>query len=223
MPVPKQPAVLVRENTRDKILNQLYAWLIDGTLKPGERLHDEELSAYFNVSRTPVREALQVLNQKQLVEVLPSRMTRVAPITIEEAERTFPLYAELQSIAVKFAYPHITNMSVQSLERLNTQLKEAFASHASFSEIQRIDKDFHQTIIELADNKYLSNMIDELEIHIYRAENHFFAYKERSMNSVIDHQRIIDALKEHDLETAVQITYQNWMLNYKGLLKAVEQ
>lgn len=221
MPVPKKKKSFVRENARDRILHQLYQWLIDGTLKPEERLYDEELSEYFNVSRTPVREALQILSQKHLVEVLPSKCTRVAPITIEEAQQTFPLYAELHCIALKIAFPKMDEKFIQRLEDLNSKLAHAFSTQ-SFQTIQSADRDFHWAIINLADNKYLAGMIEELEIHIYRAENYFFAYQERSLQSVSDHKKIIHALANKDLDTAVELVYQNWLPNYQGLLESIQ-
>lgn len=221
MPIPKKNKPFIRENARDRILHQLYQWLVDGTLKPEERIYDEELSEYFNVSRTPVREALQILNQKHLVEVLPSKCTRVAPITIEETQQTFPLYANLQCIALKFAFPKVNQEFVVKLKELNDKLMCAFSTQSSQA-IQSADRDFHWAIINLADNKYLSDMIEELEIHIYRAENYFFAYKERSLQSVSDHKKIIQALAENDLESAVELMYQNWLLNYQGLLESIK-
>ena len=210
MPIPKKNKPFIRENARDRILHQLYQWLVDGTLKPEERIYDEELSEYFNVSRTPVREALQILNQKHLVEVLPSKCTRVAP-----------LYANLQCIALKFAFPKVNQEFVVKLKELNDKLMCAFSTQSSQA-IQSADRDFHWAIINLADNKYLSDMIEELEIHIYRAENYFFAYKERSLQSVSDHKKIIQALAENDLESAVELMYQNWLLNYQGLLESIK-
>ena len=221
MPVPKKKNFFVRENARDRILHQLYQWLIDGTLKPEERIYDEELSEYFNVSRTPVREALQVLSQKHLVEVLPSKCTRVAPITIEETQQTFPLYADLHCLALKFAFPHVDDKFIKHLEELNHKLMKAFSSQSSQA-IQSADRDFHWAIIDLANNKYLSGMIEELEIHIYRAENYFFAYKERNLQSVSDHQKIIRALSEKNLQEAGELMYQNWLLNYQGLLESIK-
>ena len=82
MPVPQDTQPLQPTTAKERVLQTLAQWLVDGTLEPGERLYDEQLSRYFQVSRTPVREALQVLAEKGLVEILPGRGTRVTPIDL---------------------------------------------------------------------------------------------------------------------------------------------
>ena len=88
MPVPQDTQPLQPTTAKERVLQTLAQWLVDGTLEPGERLYDEQLSRYFQVSRTPVREALQVLAEKGLVEILPGRGSR--PSTLRRCGRAIP-------------------------------------------------------------------------------------------------------------------------------------
>ena len=67
-------------------------------LKSGEKILDSELAQYFDVSRTPVREAIQMLERQKLVKVIPSRGTIVANIEIEDTEKCYRLLAEIQAL-----------------------------------------------------------------------------------------------------------------------------
>ena len=73
MPIPKKDSALQRKSAKDLVYETLCDWIIRGEMMPGEKLLDTELAAYFNVSRTPVREALQMLETQKLIKVTPLR------------------------------------------------------------------------------------------------------------------------------------------------------
>src|SRR3954447_10904271 len=80
MPVPADRAALERDLLRDRAYTTLRDAIVDGTLQPGERLRDQELTEWLGLSRTPVRDALSRLEQDGLVETEPQRLTRVAAL-----------------------------------------------------------------------------------------------------------------------------------------------
>jgi len=82
MPVPKRVASPPRQLLRDDAFVAIRAAIVDGTLAPGERLVDAELSAWLGVSRTPIREALARLDAAGLVQTRPGRYTIVSPLDI---------------------------------------------------------------------------------------------------------------------------------------------
>ena len=79
MPIPKMPSKSVPLTAKERIYSELKEWIVDGTLKEREKLSDREIANYFSVSRTPVREALQLLSEQKLVSIYPGRESLVAP------------------------------------------------------------------------------------------------------------------------------------------------
>ena len=77
MPIPTNFAVPGRISAKDRSFSQIQRWIIDGTLQPGEKLNDADLAGALGVSRTPIREALQLLEGQGLVEMHPGKDTRV--------------------------------------------------------------------------------------------------------------------------------------------------
>ena len=77
MPVPQGSGVIHRKSARQAVYETVCDWIITGVLEPGEKILDSELGEYFSVSRTPVREALQLLQSQKLVLVMPGRATVV--------------------------------------------------------------------------------------------------------------------------------------------------
>ena len=84
MPIPSKTESIQTLSVKDRIYNVVCEWIITGVLKSGEKILDSELAQYFDVSRTPVREAIQMLERQKLVKVIPSRGTIVANIEIED-------------------------------------------------------------------------------------------------------------------------------------------
>ena len=79
MPIPKKDSALQRKSAKDLVYETLCDWIMRGEMMPGEKLLDTELAAYFDVSRTPVREALQMLEAQKLIKVTPGREMLPSP------------------------------------------------------------------------------------------------------------------------------------------------
>lgn len=80
MPLPKSNQPKPPRTAKERIYQTLLEWIIDGTLAPGEKLNDSEISKFFNVSRTPVREAMQLLSDQRLIDIYTEKASIVSPI-----------------------------------------------------------------------------------------------------------------------------------------------
>jgi len=100
----------------DEIALVLEQAIVSGELEPGQVLRQEELSERFDVSRTPVREALRRLAALGLVSFIPNRGVRVRTITMEELREAFLVRAELESLATEIAAPRFTEAALRELE-----------------------------------------------------------------------------------------------------------
>src|SRR5215216_4670769 len=107
MPVPADRAALERDLLRDRAYTTIRDAIVDGTLQPGERLRDQELTEWLGLSRTPVRDALNRLEQDGLVETEPQRFTRVTPLDRRAARDAFPVVAAIHALAAELAVPHL--------------------------------------------------------------------------------------------------------------------
>ncbi len=210
MPIPKKNMPDAPKSAKIRVYETLLDWIIDGTLQPGEKILDSELSAYFSVSRTPIREAIQLLADQKLLEVFPGRATRVSNINCVNISQTYYMLAELNSMAVEFAYPHITDEHLENLKKFNEHFSLASQKH-DFRKSRACDKEFHDTFVKLAENDFLTNFIETLTCHIARLENIYFDQISDAKDSVNEHAHIIEALEEKDLEKAKKFMKQNWI------------
>lgn len=210
MPIPKKDMPDAPKSAKIRVYETLRDWIIDGTLQPGEKILDSELSAYFSVSRTPVREAIQLLADQKLLEVFPGRATQVSDIDCVDISETYHMLAELNSMAVEFAYPHITEEHLENLKKINERFLLASEKH-DFTKSRAHDKEFHDTFVKLAGNDFLTNFIETLTCHIARLENVYFDQILDAKDSVNEHAQIIEALEGKDLEKAKEFMKQNWI------------
>lgn len=114
------------ESTKaDEIALVLEQAIVSGELAPGRVLRQEELSERFDVSRTPVREALRRLAALGLVSFVPNRGVRVRTITIDELREAFLVRAELESLATELAAPKFTDADLAELEAAEQSFSRA--------------------------------------------------------------------------------------------------
>ena len=123
MPVPADKAALERDLLRDRAYTTIRDAIVDGTLQPGERLRDQELTEWLGLSRTPVREALSRLEQDGLVETEPQRFTRVAPLDRRAARDAFPIVAAIHALAAELGVPRLTAADLDAHARRQRALR----------------------------------------------------------------------------------------------------
>lgn len=216
MPIPSKKEPIEKLSARKKVFDTLQSWIIDGTLKPNEKLSDAEIAEYFSVSRTPVREAFQLLEKQKLIQIIPGKETLVMPIDKKNIYQIYSLLALLHGMAVQFAIPHITEKDIAHLEKIHSKLQDSFES-GSLVSVRKNDKDFHDYILMLADNEYLVDFTEQLIVNVHRIENLSFQYRENQVKSAEEHMNIIKAIKNRDIEAAKAAMEANWLGFFNNL------
>ena len=212
MPIPQQQNYLVRVSARERICKTLQDWIVSGVLEPGERLNDVEIARYFSVSRTPVREALQLLSEQKLIDVIPSSGTFVSQIDLQDLEKVYSLLGDLQALAVRQA---VDNAVESDLARLYT-LNDSFLYNARFGsavDAMQMDSQFHHTLAELSGNPYLVRFTDELMVQAHRNEVRIFKRGDHARHSFDTHRHLVDALAGRRCAEAVSLIRSNWQIS----------
>lgn len=212
MPIPAQQSPVVRTTARERVFKALQEWIIDGTLLPEERLNDAELAKYFSVSRTPVREALQMLAEQKLVTMVPSSGTFVAPIDLHDMAYVYELLGILQANAIDLGLKNITEDDLSHLWEINQEFYRC-AEQGNARNTLHADWAFHNHIAELSGNPYLVTYTEQLMVQAHRNEIRFFETHAHFKQSFTSHEQIITALAERDAERAKQIIRDNWQIS----------
>ena len=210
MPIPTREKSESRLTAKALVFKTLREWIIDGTLQPGEQIYDQEIAKYFSVSRTPVREAMQLLADQKLIEIQPGKESRVAGFDYSEIEKSYVMLAVLHSLALKFSWDTLTEGDLKEMEEYNEALKNRRNS-ADLHKAQTLDTQFHDVVVRRAGNDFLANFCDVLHTQTMRIENLYFAEQDNYEESWQTHEKILEAIRARDLKTAQKAMQENWM------------
>ncbi|MEN2768933.1 GntR family transcriptional regulator [Ornithinibacillus xuwenensis] len=208
MPIPTNLSKPVRKTAKESAYNQILYWIIDGTLQPGEKLNDNELAEALGVSRTPIRESLQLLESQGFVKMYPGKATQVTEVEKESIKELLPPLAVLQALSAELATDNMTEASIASLQAINQEFHDAIHS-GNFHLALNIDEQFHQLIVDTADNPYISGIVENLQAHVRRLFFHNSIILTES--SIVEHQHIITAIKERNKAEASNLMKRNWL------------
>lgn len=222
MPIPKDFSTPIRISAKERALSQLQRWIIDGTLQPGEKLNDAELAEALGVSRTPVREALQLLEVQGFIEMHPGRDTRVTIIKKDDILKIYPPLAAVHALAAELVAPLILEEQIDHLREINSQFAHVVEQQQAFKAME-LDEQFHNVIVELADNPYITSFSSTLQMHIRRFKYVFLQQQPVSSThvSIEEHTAMIEAFKRGDKEAAATIMRENWLRPMRELYKVI--
>lgn len=202
---------------RDRVYVTVKRWIVDGILLPGERVRDMELAERLGVSRMPVREALTRLADEGFVQMAANRWTRVAPADPVDAGRIYPLVWTLETLAIRLAAPHLGDGAVAKMRKLNERLRRAIEAHDAVA-ASRADRELHAVYIELTGNPELIEILSSLKAKLRRLEIVYFGGSVIATKSGDEHDELIDALEDRDIEAAVVSITGNWQQSYERIL-----
>lgn len=208
MPIPENAQIPRRRLLRDDVYRSIRDAIVRGQLAPGEQLRDQELGAWLQVSRTPVREALQRLAQAGLVVAEPGRMTRVSPENPEAILHARQIAAELHALAMHLAFESLGASELAAMSEANQRLRTALADSDGDAAIAA-DDDFHGVALRRCGNPLIFEHLEVVTATLRRAEYlHFDSIKGSA--SPEQHEAIIDALRAGNRDRAVTLTKENW-------------
>jgi DNA-binding GntR family transcriptional regulator len=164
------------------------------------RLDERRLSLELGISRTPIREAMTLLEQEGFVRTLPRRGIFVVKKTKRELVEMITVWAALESMAARLVTLHATDAEIAGLRRLMKAFESGNEGH--IEEYSDANIAFHQAIIRMSGCALLSEMTENLFIHMRAIRKITIHQDNRAARSIVDHMRIIEALEARDTEMA---------------------
>ena len=189
---------------RDVVFQTLREAILRGTIKPGERLMEIQLSQQLGVSRTPVREAIRMLELEGLVNMTPRKGAAVAAISEKSLRDVLEVRCALEELSVRLACERMSWEQFEQLRTANVKFAQV-AEGEDITEIAKSDEAFHDIIYYSTDNDKLILLLNQLREQMYRYRIEHIKIKERRSMLIREHQEIIDALRERDSTTAVLV------------------
>jgi DNA-binding GntR family transcriptional regulator len=172
------------------------------------RLDERQLSQALGVSRTPIREAMSLLEQEGFLRTVPRRGGFIVRKTKKQIIEMIEVWAALESMAARLATLHASDADIGALRTMFDEFRNAHpAEH--IHEYSDANIAFHQAIIRLSGSHLMGKTIEDLFIHVRAIRRMTISQRDRAARSMIDHMRIIEALEARDTELAERLVRQH--------------
>ncbi|MDQ0390479.1 GntR family transcriptional regulator [Labrys monachus] len=220
---PRVPSATKKRKT-SSLTERVYGWLrseiLTCELEPGRELSEAELALRFEVSKTPVREALATLRSEGFVRTFPRRGYQVVPITFGDMNELFELRTILEAGAAELACTRFTDAELDNLEALADVVYD-LSEQPSLKRFIEANRDFHTEIARASGNRRLHQQlvktIDELERFFYLGAR----LRDVSGETRSDHHQIVDAFRSRDPEAARAIMIRHNEVTREGLVQQI--
>ena len=192
---------------REQVADILRGMILKGQFEAGEQLSERQLCSAFNISTTPVKEALRMLQTEELVYSVPRKGTFVSNVLGDRISQSIMMRASLEGIAAGFAARDCTDGEIMQMEAVLDQAARMYDGGGvpDWKKLIALNDDFHGMIRDACQNDYLINLIrslrtidHSLRVISFELPNALDNHKQ----SLTEHRKILQAIKAHDPETA---------------------
>ena len=204
---------------RDVVFNTLREAILKGELQPGERLMELQLAAKLGVSRTPIREAIRMLEQEGLAVTIPRRGAEVAKMTEKDMNDVLQVREALDELAVSIACELITEEELEKLSEAVKNFEEAIGTK-DIKQIAEKDIAFHDIIHQASRNPKLVTILNNLREQIYRYRIQYLKDEKNYPNLLDEHREILEALMKKDKALVTDIMRKH-VVNQAVAVKAM--
>lgn len=192
-----RPLKVARQSLAHELVPLLRDMIIDGDLKPGEKIPEQHLCAEFGVSRTPLREALKVLAAEGLLVLTPNRGAIVAKITRKEIEELFPIMGMLEALSGELAVRNMTDRDYARLLALHEKMVAHYES-GEWAPYIKLNRTIHNTLFTIAGNDALTDLYNSIMVRIHSVRYVAKKSAKRWAEAIDDHNRLMEALEKRD-------------------------
>jgi DNA-binding GntR family transcriptional regulator len=184
-------------NRVSTLAGQIESLVIGGELPPGTKLDEQVLAQRFQVSRTPIREALRQLAVTGLIELKPNRGAFVTIVTPERLEEMFVAMAELEATCARLAAMSMSPIERRALQRLHERMAE-MATRDLFDDFVEANESFHGLIYRGAHNSLLEEATSSLRRRVAAYRRSQFKTPGRLARSHAEHDAVVKAVISGD-------------------------
>jgi DNA-binding GntR family transcriptional regulator len=192
---------ITRELMHGQILPQIRRDIITGRWPPGQRLSEPALCGEFGVSRTPLRDALRLLQAEGLIQLIPHVGAVVTPTSGPGIGEKIELLIAIEQLAAFKVARQGSAATLRTIERLHDKMVAA-AERSNAEQYYGLNDDFHRAIVVGAENATLAEAHEGVMWHVYRARHLANTHEPLARDAGHHHQTIVDAILNRDGDAA---------------------
>lgn len=194
-------------STAERVYTAVVYGIETGRLRPPNRLAEESLAEVFGVSRTPVREALVRLEAENLVD-RDRYGLYVNEITANQIIELYVIREALDGVAARLATRYFQPLDVQQLRRINERMRAA-AEAGEYDEMAALNIEFHTVLARASKNQMVQRFVDQVHGWVRRFRTTTFAYPDRALKAVAEHDELLAAIEGRREEDAERLAREH--------------
>jgi DNA-binding GntR family transcriptional regulator len=207
---------------RDVVFNTLRDAILTGKLQPGERLMENQLAEKLGVSRTPIREALRMLELEHLVALTPRKGAQVLDMTEKDINNVLEIRGVLEGLATSVACRKMSPEQLVNLKEKEQKMEQAWLD-AELEKVADYDEQFHDIIFMATENDKLIQIYKNLRIQLYRYRM-AHAKLESSKAAIISHHRsILWAIENRRSEEGTKVAQEHVKYQINFILNSMKR
>lgn len=178
--------------------------ILQGKLRQGEKLTEQQICDEYNVSRTPVREAFRQLELEGFIETIPNRGAFVVGFSPQDIQDMYELRKSYEVLAVKWAIERITKEEYEKLEE-SFEFMEFYTQKQDMEKMLNINMNFHELIYRASHNRMLYHILSSYQLYIKqsRPSNRSDVSSGYLDEILAEHRAIFEAFKSKDVEVGI--------------------
>jgi DNA-binding GntR family transcriptional regulator len=211
-----------KKSLHEEVYDSLRKAILHGKLKSGQRLIEEQFAHQIGISRTPVREAFQKLEQDELVTRLPKRGYAIRKFTKEDVEEIFGICSALEGYASYRATLYITPEKIATLKEKIKECEKAF-KNKEYSKVVQLQIEFQDILYNSSRSKRLFEMANNFRDYFSRYQPPLLQVKDGFKYFVEDHQTMLEAMKKKNPGLVEKIVRNHWARGKELILREINE
>jgi DNA-binding GntR family transcriptional regulator len=180
----------------------------------------EEIAGRFEISTTPVREALRELEAEGIVTIFPHRGAVVTELRAEELQDIYEIRATLEEMATRIAVPQMTEETITKLTNIIEQMNSHIGELATLVKLNHM---FHNTLYATSGRTHLCELTDMLRHRTQHYLHAFITHQGGMPRAIVEHKEILDACRRGDAEKAANIVHEHVMKVGQSIIEYVQR
>ncbi|MET7995196.1 MULTISPECIES: GntR family transcriptional regulator [unclassified Amycolatopsis] len=198
------------------IFRELATSIVEGRLRPGHEVNSAELARRFSTSRTPVREALLLLERESLVIVPPRRRPYVSPVDMRQVREIYEIRGSLYGLVSELVVARATDEEIDGLRAW----QKVLADDAERGDVHGYfwhNVGFRNAEASLSQNGELQRRLSSLGLQMHRFRHLSLSLPGRLLHSVADHERLVNAYADRDAPLAAAVSRSLVLRGYRAI------
>jgi DNA-binding GntR family transcriptional regulator len=222
-PINSSSSAITHVNIQDAVVNGIRQMILNGHLKPGDRLRQDELAKTFDVSTMPIREALRQLQVEGLVVFRPRRGATVARFTVSDYEEIYLIREALETLACRWVAEDFSRIPIDRLKLLLEEIETVEANQDDIQRRMQLVREFFFTIFEASEKEHLLRILSNIWDLSQQYRLYFGSFPELVSQRLTNYRNIYQACHDRDLEALMSAFRVIWSVRENTLIPLLRE